>query len=209
MILDSEPKAIEGLVVNLGEGGIGFRNHTVPDPTEYGSSWTEDLLFIQPETKCVTMNLTLDFTFANLSKLKSEAYSDLVLTDRGGFANISPTRPQVQYASSQADPDLESRAYAAAWVSNVLAMMYLNVTKRDPGVFRYLNSEVGKTFSLSNDDTSMAYDAWTVTTLWADDFLGSSKNSSLNSTKYSNPFHITSSNFTQASECLFFVFVCV
>ncbi|KAL1976221.1 hypothetical protein VTN31DRAFT_2503 [Thermomyces dupontii] len=48
-ILADDYLAVEGLVVDMKNGGIGFRNHSAPPWTPYGSTWSEDLLFIEPE----------------------------------------------------------------------------------------------------------------------------------------------------------------
>lgn len=50
LILDDAIEAVEGLIVNTISGGIGFRNHTIPSGIPLGATWTEDLLFIEPET---------------------------------------------------------------------------------------------------------------------------------------------------------------
>lgn len=38
-------KAVEGLVEDARDGGLGFRNHTVPVGCPRGAEWKEDLLF--------------------------------------------------------------------------------------------------------------------------------------------------------------------
>jgi len=53
---------VEGLIVDTIHGGIGFRNHTFPPGFQYHVVWTEDILFIEPETVCVDTNLTINFT---------------------------------------------------------------------------------------------------------------------------------------------------
>jgi hypothetical protein len=53
LILNDAWEAFEGLIVDTITGGIGFRNHTIPvSPLLYGATWSEDLLFIEPETEC-------------------------------------------------------------------------------------------------------------------------------------------------------------
>lgn len=93
MVLDDKWEAITGLVVNMKTGGIGFRNHTTPPPLPYGSTWSEDLLFIEPETECVDMNITLDFDIPRNETNFLSGIENLVVTDHGGFANIDRNIP--------------------------------------------------------------------------------------------------------------------
>ena len=53
VLLNDAWEVYEGLIVDTKTGGIGFRNHTIPaTPLPYGAFWSEDLLFIEPETEC-------------------------------------------------------------------------------------------------------------------------------------------------------------
>lgn len=94
-VLEDDYLAIEGLVVDMKNGGIGFRNHSAPPRTQYGSAWWEDLLFIEPESQCVDTNLTVDFSLPkNASEEKPLSdFARLVLTDRGGFAKLDLSYP--------------------------------------------------------------------------------------------------------------------
>ncbi|GAB1313308.1 hypothetical protein MFIFM68171_03518 [Madurella fahalii] len=67
LILDTGFRVIEGLVVDLNDGGVGFRNHSLPLGFPNGVSWSEDLLFIEPETVCVDTNLALEYTMATMT----------------------------------------------------------------------------------------------------------------------------------------------
>lgn len=184
LVLEDDFIAIEGLVVDMKTGGIGFRNHSAPPVSPFGSEWSEDLLFVEPETVCVDTNLTLDFTvscssptgtlcyaaqaiswdfcpFSPLTFVQIPRYgsfapqvSELVLTDRGGFANLIKKYPTWQPGDTQKDPELYLRAYKAAWINNAWSMAFMNVTnlanQSDPNshAFEYLDSYVGKTFPL-------------------------------------------------------------
>ena len=64
LIMRNEIMPVEGLLVDLKDGGLGFRNHTLPTALGVGCSWEEDILFIQPETVCVDTNLSLAFSVA-------------------------------------------------------------------------------------------------------------------------------------------------
>ena len=54
LIVDSQIQAIEGLIVSTlpDQPGIGFRNHTLPSSTALGYTWKEQILWLEPETKC-------------------------------------------------------------------------------------------------------------------------------------------------------------
>lgn len=164
LALNDDVKPIEGLVVDTKSGGIGFRNHTIPEPLTYGASWSEDLLFIEPETQCVDMNTTLDFT------ISQDRVSNLAITDRGGFVNLNHEYPEFEENDTQANPDLQSRAYMAAWLSNAMTMFYLNVSnpaEPSPEPFTYMDSTVGKRFPLSPPKSmSLYWDAFMTSTKW-------------------------------------------
>lgn len=104
---------VEGLIVDTINGGIGFRNHTIPPGFRYGASWEEDLLFIVPETVCVDTNTTLDYSVA-AAQNTSISFTDIVLTDRGGFVNLNHTYPEANLTDTQRNPDLWTRAYKGA-----------------------------------------------------------------------------------------------
>ncbi|KAF2455766.1 hypothetical protein BDY21DRAFT_348618 [Lineolata rhizophorae] len=157
LVLNEGVQLVEGLIVDMRDGGIGFRNHSAPPASELGSSWSEDILFIEPESVCVDTNLTLDFEIpAGLSQLTSSSqFANLVLTDRGGFSNLVQEYPQSDIQNdSQNNPQLWFRAYKAAWINNAWSMFFMNVTNAaDPDdpesrAFEYLDSEVGKRFPL-------------------------------------------------------------
>lgn len=162
-VLDNAIEPIEGLVVDTVQGGVGFRNHTAPLGFEYGATWDEDLLFIEPETVCVDTNITIDFSIGLLIN-GSNSIRDLVLTDRGGFSNLSHVYPKANLSNPQINPDLYNRAYVAAWVTNTYTMLFYNVTNprnetsgEEP--FSYLNTYPGKTFPLHMVDSTDFYDS--------------------------------------------------
>lgn len=158
LVLDGSYKIVEGLVVDALRGGVGFRNHTVPSGlTGTGAEWTEDLLFIEPESACVDTNLTIEFTINLTNRSLSRGIQDLVLVDRGGFANLDVDKyPEYDHPNAQANPDLWRRAYKAAVLNNAYTMFYLNVSNpanqtTNTSAFRYRNSRVGQEFRLNAD----------------------------------------------------------
>ena len=161
LLLNDAIMLAEGLIVDMKNGGIGFRNHSAPPSQPYGSTWSEDILFIEPETQCVDTNLTLDFSIPNAASESFSTISNLVLTDRGGFANINKHYPTWDRNDTQDNPELLRRAYKAAWINNALSMLFMNVTNlanhsdSNSHAFQYLNSAVGKTFPLQYNDGTL------------------------------------------------------
>lgn len=158
LVLSDSYLAVEGLVVDMKDGGIGFRRHTAPSPRTHGSSWSEDLLFAEPETVCVDTNLTLEFQIPLTTEEKAATglgeVMNLHLTDRGGFVNLKPEYPVWDRADTQQTPELQLRAYKAAWINNALSMAFMNITNvrignTGPKAFSYLRSTLNQTFPLS------------------------------------------------------------
>lgn len=93
MLLNDALEPVEGLIVDTKRGGIGFRNHTIPRGLTFGGDWTEDILFLEPETACVDINLTLEFmilpfhastaSVANLSLVDREASLTSIIRTHG------------------------------------------------------------------------------------------------------------------------------
>jgi hypothetical protein len=165
LILSDAIVPIEGLVVDMKNGGIGFRNHSAPPHQPYGNTWAEDILFITPETICVDTNLTLDFMIPMTTKqslaLGSNTAFRLNLTDHGGFVELNHTYPLWEKTDPQAHPDMWYRAYKAAWLSNALNMAFMNITNIANDTtrikaFQYLNSTLNKTFPLHYPDGKTA-----------------------------------------------------
>jgi hypothetical protein len=125
---------VEGLIVDLATGGIGFRNHTVPSQSSQKAVWTEDILFIVPETKCVDNNLTIDYDLKEDSVTNGLGPGGIFrLTDHGGFANLNSTvnLEGLLIDSSQDNVVLHDRALIAAWFNNAITMLYMNLTNRE------------------------------------------------------------------------------
>lgn len=203
LVMNNALEAYEGLVVDTMKGGVGFRNHTVPPGFKHGVTWTEDLLFVEPETICVDTNLTLDFTIMSANNTVT---GGTVLTDRGGFVNLNHTYPRVDMSNPQENPNLYDRAYKAAWLQNAYTALVFNITNpadEETGkhAFAYVNSEMNKTFtvqtsrSLQND----GFDSLQITGnfgsfLTNDGTVNSIANSS--DAGGTNPFGISVDNFT-------------
>jgi hypothetical protein len=160
-ILEDQYMVVEGLVVDARHGGVGFRNHTIPSNLPRGGEWSEDLLFIEPDSRCVSRNLSIEWTVTDDSSSidvpdevgRAFGLKDLALVDYGGFVNINTTYPSYDIKISQTDPQLLERAYKGAWLANVYTALLFNVTnsKNSPNrtkAFEYMNSHFGKRFPL-------------------------------------------------------------
>lgn len=198
LALDNSIRLIEGLIVDTKSGGIGFRNHTVPQPPDRNVTWQEDILFIEPLTSCVNTNLTIDYTYSMSREDSSSTFNifDLRLTDRGGFVNSRRGPPEYDYSNPQKQPDLWGRAYFAAYANNFATMAYLNVTNprtNNTPPFKYLNSTFGQSFPLPPSETFTFYKAASFTGHFGwylfDQLLDH------DDTHYPNPFNITISMF--------------
>jgi hypothetical protein len=206
LILNDAVQPVEGLIVDTKNGGIGFRNHTFPPGFQYGVTWQEDLLFIEPETVCVDTNLTIDYTY-QLNQNYSDGWTNVVLTDRGGFVNLNHTYPEPNLTNPQINPDLWGRAYKAAWLNNAYTALWYNVTDANNASagthsFSYLNSEINSTFILPGDFFE-GLDSLVIGGDTYGSYLSGSMSGISNSSDPSlqtNPFGITSNNFSDISK---------
>ncbi|GES63394.1 hypothetical protein ATEIFO6365_0007008100 [Aspergillus terreus] len=174
-------RVVEGLIVDEKQRGIGFRNHTAPVAAlPYGSSWSEDVLFIEPETQCVPLNLTIDFERPNNYEVLYNTINT-VLTDRGGLSNLSRTAPNLTVAENGQDFDLRERAYKAAWLNNFLTMAYYNATDRDPSNIQRIDVRPGQTFDLPKTATNLSIGYWNIcTSIDLGEYLDFTANASAN-----------------------------
>jgi hypothetical protein len=140
LILNDRIDLVEGLVVDTKVGGIGFRNHTVPSDPGQGSEWSEGLLWIQPDTACVSTNLSIDYTISEIP-----GRTETFLTDRGGFFALTEDYPYIDLNDSQNRPGLHGRAYKGAVLNNFNIMRFFNTTRNE--------SAMRKSYSLNK--TSM------------------------------------------------------
>ncbi|KAF4829749.1 hypothetical protein CGCTS75_v006389 [Colletotrichum tropicale] len=200
-IMDPTVKVVEGLVVDATNGGIGFRNHTIPANVELGASWSEDLLFVEPIASCVNLNLTLDFEI-NYTASIFYSFDKLRLTDRGGFVNLNHTYPYYDREHAQSNPELKARAYKAGVLNNFYTMAYLNVTTMTNATagtkaFSYLDSHLGKEFPL--EQGSFKYRGLGLKSTYGN-YLQISNSVSPNNkvVNWTNPFGISSSDFQTA-----------
>ena len=126
VILNDAIEPFEGIIANTKTGGVAFRNHTAPRESRYGAEWTENLLWIEPETACVDTNISIEYRLP-YGSLYSTDLTNASLVDNGGFANLVTEYPLVDVHDSQAHPNLQGRAYKAAWMVNAYTMLIMNV----------------------------------------------------------------------------------
>ncbi|KAF2868844.1 hypothetical protein BDV95DRAFT_500206 [Massariosphaeria phaeospora] len=145
--------AVEGLVLDYKNAGIGFRNHTLPVGLKHGAAWTEDLMFIEPHSSCVNTNLSIEFSINGTLSQGASRFTDIYLVDNGGFFELNTTYPFYDRANGQENPDIQARAYKAAYLNNAWSMGFFNVTSignetTGQRPFSYMNSAAGKKFAL-------------------------------------------------------------
>jgi hypothetical protein len=157
--LHEKLEAVEGLLVDSISGRLGFRNHTLPVERGLGVQWTEDILFVEPDTQCVNTNITVEYKLKGASFSRLSIHPDPVLVDQGGFVNLDHREPQVAFGDPQRDPNLHARAYSVAWHYNMLMMQYFNVTTNGSDgstPFSYMDSQVGKKFKIGDEEGSVS-----------------------------------------------------
>jgi hypothetical protein len=201
LIQDEDIKVVEGLVVDTKNGGIGFRNHTLPLGMGIGALWEEDLLFIQPETQCVKLNLSMDFDVANnFTDSVNSSATTAYLVDQGGFTHLLHDRPNWDHSNPQMNPDLRQRATRAAWSNNADSMFFFGLAK--PGDAPYPSNDstpfnssyVGKRYPIPSIISGAPRDG-----LGASQTYGNYMQSftlSSQGINYPNPFNITTTNMT-------------
>lgn len=204
VILNDAIEPVEGLVVNTKTGGIAFRNHTVPIGLKYGAEWTEDLLWLEPETACVDTNISIEFRIPSTG-LTAYALENISLVDNGGFANLIQEYPRVNVWNAQETPNLRDRAYKAGWMTNAYTMLVMNITRPAPDAFGYLNSKVGDKYPVTDEQTTGArvggvyFSSLFNSLLDPDGFLSNTSIAENPQLNYSNPFQISLYNYSDIS----------
>ncbi|KAL2267394.1 hypothetical protein VTJ83DRAFT_4671 [Remersonia thermophila] len=221
LVLERGLQLVDGLVVDAGEGGggIGFRNHTAPAQPglQYGATWDEDTLFVEPEVRCANLNVTLDFVLWQNSTSRL-APRDLVLTDRGGFSRLARDKPDLSFDAAQGNGqgpiDLRARAWRAAWEANYLTLAYFNATdlNDDEAVVKRLDVTPGMHFKSSSsaarvenfgrtDSAAFSVEYQAIrTALDFGEYLDLPSQPAPDASSSGNPFGITKAHFHRISE---------
>jgi hypothetical protein len=117
----------EGLIVDMTEDpGIGFRNHTIPVGLEHGGTWTEDITWIEPVTRCADTNLSIEIRSEN--DLDFGDNTTFYVVDRGAFLGLDPTALESRPWIDNQTLDLFGRAHKAARMHNVLVASSFNIS---------------------------------------------------------------------------------
>lgn len=125
-LLNSRVEAIEGLIVSSGEmPGIGFRNHTLPPESKNGYEWSEEILWLEPETACTNLNITFDYTYMT-SAQSLTGTTDARITDRGGLQHLPDAwLLPLSRGDGKQDPQLLLRSWHSAVWTNKLLVEFL------------------------------------------------------------------------------------
>jgi hypothetical protein len=197
VILHNKTEAVEGVVVDTVNGGVGYRNHTIPTGLPYGGNWTEELTWIEPVTSCVDTNLTFLISMGGSDSISTS----VSLVDNGGFANLPRHLPYQNQLEASQNPDLYVRAYQGAWITNVLTMFYLNVSY--PNNTGPRNTSIGRQFPLGTSYEPSLYSIGLsgLTPTFLDLAIDNYNTSTLNlSSAAKARLSLTSQNFTDAQE---------
>ncbi|OJD27594.1 hypothetical protein ACJ73_01016 [Blastomyces percursus] len=202
LLLEDKIIPVEGLVVNMKTGGLGFRAHTVPQRHyEFGSRWREDILFIEPDTQCVDLNFTMEFVLPRDVTTSDQYVEELKIVDQGGFSglrdNPAPSLDRI-ISNGQVNLNLKDRATSAGWFNNFLTMVFYNVTEPDMHDIKRLDVSKGDTFPLpsfsENTTFRVGYEVLR-SSLEFGEYLNLTGKSE-NGTQWSeNPFDISMRNF--------------
>ncbi|KAJ7160899.1 hypothetical protein C8R46DRAFT_1194302 [Mycena filopes] len=143
LILRTGIFAIDGLIVDLDNPGIGLWNHTLPTGTSRGAVWSEDVLWLEPVSSCVDTNMTIDYTLQNSFDTTQEKTYNLV--DHGGFYNLTSEYPDLNRDGQNID--LRQHAYKGAVLSNYYTMLNLGNQTRN-------QSSEGKAYPINSTQTN-------------------------------------------------------
>ncbi|KAF7373472.1 hypothetical protein MSAN_00556900 [Mycena sanguinolenta] len=128
LILRTGIFAVDGLIVDLDNPGIGLWNHTLPVGTSRGATWSEDVLWLEPVSECVDTNLTIDYVLEDAA-LSSNQVDNYNLVDHGGFYNLTSIYPTLDRDGQNIS--LQQHAYKGAVLSNFYTMSNLGLAARN------------------------------------------------------------------------------
>ncbi|KAG2184425.1 hypothetical protein INT43_000334 [Umbelopsis isabellina] len=136
-ILGDDLIAVEGAIVDTTNNpGIGLMQHSFPNE-EGESSWSREILWLEPESACVDTNLTVRYQIS--SDLKFITNGSTVIVDNGGIADLTTIQPS-PYKDNNTFIDLAYHAYTGAVWSNLATMRAFNTTRN--------TSQIGKTYQI-------------------------------------------------------------
>ena len=116
----------EGLIVDMREHpGIGFRNHTIPVGLVHGGTWSEDITWIEPVTRCADTNLSVELRNEDSIDIDNSTF---FIVDRGAFHGLDASTLESPPWNDNQTLDLFGRAHKAARMHNVLVASSLNIS---------------------------------------------------------------------------------
>lgn len=120
--------AVEGLVVDMENPGIGFWNHSFPS-TKYGGRWSQNILWLEPVSACVDTNIAIDFSLIDDDSL-ANAWD---IVDRGGIVGLTSLPPALGEANQQI-VDLLARAEYGSYLAKLTAMQSYNISPNQSAI---------------------------------------------------------------------------
>lgn len=140
LILANDFVVRDGIVADMKKGGIGFRNHSLPVQIGKGAEWSENLLWVEPETVCISNNITLQYNMPYDITDNQNGY----LIDDGGLTILQDGYEWPEYDTQhmQTDPELYARAFKGATLWNYNTGLMLNISHKTN------RTHVGKKFNL-------------------------------------------------------------
>ncbi|KAI5840137.1 hypothetical protein DFP73DRAFT_483271, partial [Morchella snyderi] len=156
LILTWGYKLIDGLVVEMRHGGVGFRKHALPlrGRNKHGAGCDETLLWMTPETVCEANIVSLEVT------KDKEGNITIGLLDMGGFSWKGWERKPRAVNASQ-PPNLVERAWSGAYYFN--EAVAAAVTGKTGMGFHYSNTTTTTTTTAANETVLGLYHIQNIT----------------------------------------------
>ncbi|CAO3690075.1 unnamed protein product [Umbelopsis ramanniana] len=138
--------ASQNLIIDKSETpGVGILNVTVPF-FQSGGNWNQQILWLEPVTECVDLNVTYDFTLQDASPSSPTLQlSNYAITDRGGFANYNANHYQPNQPTDR-NVNLQTHAYQAANYALRTGLVAFNIS----------SSQIGNSYSAPAADTFLS-----------------------------------------------------
>ncbi|KAJ2958317.1 hypothetical protein NQZ79_g6085 [Umbelopsis isabellina] len=144
VLLSNSLFAVEGLIIDTTESpGVGIGNLQVPY-LPHGATWSQEMLWIEPETACVDLGFTVNFKLPDTAFIgRFDSNKNISLTDQGGFSKFNFSSPDYGWNGQQIT--MEDRAHRLAFLSNKYIMEEYNISTK--------TSYVGKNWPISSQSS--------------------------------------------------------
>ncbi|KAG2186749.1 hypothetical protein INT44_002975 [Umbelopsis vinacea] len=130
IITSTQLFASQNLIIDKSETpGVGILDVKIPY-VEAGGSWNQQILWLEPVTECVDLNITYDFVLQDASPTLQ--LSDYTITDRGGFANYNVNNYQPDQLTDR-NVNLQAHAYQAANYALRTGLVSFNISSSQIG----------------------------------------------------------------------------